>query len=176
MKARKGRGLSKNHRRAREGRNPPELSTAPDSACGGGTIFRGGKSRFPEQRTFSCSFCVRKSERILAKTGRSDSGGGLLSRPSACHKLFSTSPRGHGVAVSDRAKKEQSCLTAQFLLPCRSRLSAAHCFPPSFFREAPKKSPSVRPRDAAFSQRGLSYSSICGPWQPKRSYISRSAS
>ena len=101
-----------------------------------GTIESCGKSHFPEQRTFSCSFCARKPERILAKTGRGDSGGGLLSRPSACHKLFSTSPRGHGFAMSGRAKEEKCVLNSAIFaaLPF-----ASHCralLPPTFREES----------------------------------------
>ena len=41
--------------------------------------FCGGKSHFPEQKSFPCSFCARKAERFFAKTGRGGSGGGACS-------------------------------------------------------------------------------------------------
>ena len=69
--------LSKKPWRVRESRSSLELLIVPGGVYGGyGTIESGGKSYFPEQKSFPCSFCARKSERFFAKTGRGGSGGG----------------------------------------------------------------------------------------------------
>ena len=72
--------LSKKPWRVRESRSSLELLIVPGRVYGGyGTIESGGKSYFPEQKSFPCSFCARKSERFFAKTGRGGRGGGVCS-------------------------------------------------------------------------------------------------
>ena len=65
---------------AREGRISLELPIVPGGVYSGcGAIESGGKSHFPEQKSFHCSFCVRKSERFQRKPA----GGRELAPPSA---------------------------------------------------------------------------------------------
>ena len=64
---------------AREGRISLELPIVPGGVYSGcGAIESGGKSHFPEQKSFHCSFCVRKSERFQRTPA-----GGELAPPSA---------------------------------------------------------------------------------------------
>ena len=64
---RRPRRLSKNPRRAREGRSPLEFQSYPAACTPGAGDFCGGKFHFPEQKSIPCSFCARKSERCQQK-------------------------------------------------------------------------------------------------------------
>ena len=61
--------------RAREGRSSPELPIVPGGVYGGrGTIESGGKSHFPEQKSFLAVFAP-ENPKDFSKTGRCSSGG-----------------------------------------------------------------------------------------------------
>ena len=50
--------------------NPFEFTNISSSVYGWGkTTFCGERAHFPEQQSFPCGFCARKSDRFLAKTG-----------------------------------------------------------------------------------------------------------
>lgn len=61
--------LPKNPWRARKGRTLSNFQIYPAACTMGQDDFLRRKGSFPEQQSFPCGFCVRKSERFLAKTG-----------------------------------------------------------------------------------------------------------
>ena len=104
---------------AREGQISLELPIVPGGVYSGcGAIESGGNHYFPEQKSFHCSFCVRKSERFQRKPA----GGGesLLPRLPACQNLFG--------GLSWR---------------CHAILPPWACSPPGF-REEPEKTSFVK--------------------------------
>ena len=96
---------------AREGRISLELPIVPGGVYSGcGAIESGGKSHFPEQKSFHCSFCVRKSERFQRKP----TGGRACSPVCRLVKTFLADSHGdamqscrHGLAVPRDSVKSQ---------------------------------------------------------------------
>ena len=111
--------------------------------------FCGGESHSPEQKSFPCSFCARKSEKISAKTGEGGSCGGASSPSTSLSKPLLTSRAArrfyasHGPSPAYKNPQNQS-LAGRYISECACRSSSrcASRSPGTAARSRPSAAPS----------------------------------